>query len=66
MTDHAAVALSTLVLKHVPLDDYSRDLTVSQLLERAPHGIASLITCHPSYYLVERKTLGQLAVSLPG
>jgi hypothetical protein len=66
MTDHAAVALSTLVLKHLPLDDYTRDLTVSQVLARAPHGVASLITCHPLYYLVERKTLGQLAVTIPG
>ncbi|HEX4790653.1 MAG TPA: hypothetical protein VH372_19485 [Actinospica sp.] len=66
MTDHAALALSTLVLKHLPLDEYTRDLTVSQVLERVPHGIASLITCDPSYYLVERKTLGQLAVTLPG
>jgi hypothetical protein len=66
MTDHAAIDVCTLVLKHVPLDDYTRDLTVSQLLERTPHHVASQITAHPSYYLVERKTLGQLAVTLPG
>ena len=66
MTDHAAVALSTLVLAHLPFDDYTRELTVGQALERAPHHVASLITRHPSYYLVERKTLGQLALSLPG
>jgi hypothetical protein len=65
MTDHAAIAMFNLVLKHLPLDDYTRHLTVSQALTRAPHGIASMITDHPSYYLVERKTLGQLAVSLP-
>lgn len=66
MTDHAAVAVSTLVLQHLPLDDYTRDLTVSQVLTRAPHAVAALITRHPSYYLVARKTLGQLAVTLPG
>lgn len=66
MTDHAAVAVSTLVLEHLPLDEYSRDLLVSHLLERAPHHVAELITRHPSYYLVARKTLGQLAVTLPG
>lgn len=65
MTDHAAVAVSTLVLKHLRLDEYSHDLLVSHLLERAPHGVAQLITQHPSYYLVARKTLGQLAVTVP-
>lgn len=65
LTDHAAVALSNLVLKHLPLDSYTRELTVSQALERAPHHIAALIARDPSYYLVERKTLEQLAVSLP-
>jgi len=64
MTDFATLDLSALVLKHVPLDDYTRDLTVSQVLERTPHGISVLITHHPSYYAVERKTIGQLAVSL--
>jgi hypothetical protein len=65
MNDHATLDLSALVLKHVPLDDYTRDMTVSQLLTRTPHGIAVLITHHPAYYSVERKTLGQLAVSMP-
>jgi hypothetical protein len=66
MTDHAAVALSTLVLAHLPLDDYTRELTVGQVIGRAPHGVAALITGDPSYYLVAGKTLGQLALSLPG
>jgi hypothetical protein len=65
MNDHATLDLSALVLKHVPLDDYTRDMTVSQILTRTPHGIAVLITHHPAYYSVERKTLGQLAVSMP-
>jgi hypothetical protein len=65
MPDHATLDVSALVLKHLPLDEYSRDMTVSQLLMRTPHAIAVLIMHHPAYYSVERKTLGQLAVSMP-
>jgi len=65
MTDHATLDVSALVLKHLRLDEYSRDMTVCQLLSRTPHAIATLIMHHPAYYAVERQTLGQLAVSMP-
>jgi hypothetical protein len=65
MTDHATIDVSALVLQHLRLDEYTRDMTVGHLLARTPHAIATLIMHHPAYYAVERKTLGQLAVSIP-
>jgi len=65
MPDHATLDVSALVLKHLPLDEYTRDMMVGHLLTRTPHRIATLIMDHPAYYSVERKTLGQLAVSMP-
>lgn len=52
--------LSGLVLRHVPLDAATRELTVDEALDRVPHGIAVLVAHHPSFEDVARVRIGDL------
>ena len=59
--DVSRLDLSKLVLRHVPHDGATRELTVDQALDRLPHGIAVLVTHHPSFEDVAHVKVGDLA-----
>jgi len=52
--------LSGLVLRHLPLDAVTRELTVDQALDRVAPGVAVLVTHHPSFEDVAHVRVGDL------